>query len=98
MPTCPPIATCYASVGAGSTRRVDERAHLAHGGCQAHHHAPAYDAVPDVELFDLGDRRDRLDIPVVEAVAGMDGEAALFSRRRRPEQSLEGARPFFDGR
>jgi len=42
----------------------------------------------DVELFDLGNRRHRLDILVGEAVAGVDGELDLLRMRRGASQLL----------
>lgn len=46
----------------------------------------AHDTVPDIEFLDLRDRRDGGDVPVGQAVAGVDGEA------ERPRMSRGGAK------
>lgn len=46
--------------------------------------------MPDVELFDLGDRRDRADIEVREPVAGVDGQAGPPRVHRRLLKMDEG--------
>src|SRR5512139_1677421 len=52
------------------SRRVDQVGHLAYRLAQADEYRPGDDAVPDIELLDLGQGEDRHDVPKVEPVAG----------------------------
>ena len=49
----------------------------------------AHKVVADIELDDLGNRGDRDDIIIVEAVAGMHFEPGLCRRRARRRSGVE---------
>src|SRR6267378_2353989 len=69
---------------------INEVSHPSHGLLYPHEHRAAHDAVPDVELLDLGDGSNGLDIAVGEAVAGVDGKARSAGVRggaAQPRQS-----------
>src|SRR3989442_4274724 len=70
---------------------IDELPHSPDGFFHPEEARCASNAVPDIELFDLGDGRDRLDVPVGEAVAGVDGEAGGAGMRGGAAQRDEGA-------
>src|SRR6267378_2118527 len=70
---------------------VNKLAHPANGFFDPYEQRAAHDAVPDVELLDLGDGGDGLDVPVREAVAGVDGEARGPGVRNGPAQRRQGA-------
>ena len=65
--------------------RCDARFHLEHRLFQADEDGAADDAVADVELFHFGEARDRPDVLIIQAVAGMQFHSgARWLRRRRP--------------
>jgi hypothetical protein len=80
----------------GRDRRADDGArlrlaqqalHFAHGLAQADEDRPADDRVPDVQLADAKQLRDRLHVEVVERVPGIETHAEHGERRRRRRES-----------
>ena len=84
------FAKRYAVPGRGSTRPVDQPAHLAHGGFHAHEHGPTHDAVADVEFLDVGEGRDGANVFVGEPVARVDREPACARLRGGHPKPVEG--------
>src|SRR2546426_3217120 len=70
---------------------IYELPHPPHRLLHPDEHRAAHDAVSDVELLDLGDGGDGLDVPVGEAVAGVDGEARGAGMGGGAAQRAEGA-------
>ena len=58
-------------------RRDDQRLHLRHRLLEADEQRMGDDGVADVQLVDPGDRRHRLGVVVVQAMAGVDDQAVL---------------------
>ena len=63
------------------------------GGPEAAHHGAGDDRVADVELDDLRDRRDRLDVVVVEPVARVHDEPGRASRAAPHPRAASSSRP-----
>src|ERR1041385_6341937 len=85
----------YGPPGGRSTRRASRVHEAAHRRDRFGHpgeHGAAHDAVADVELLEVGDRRDRGHVLVGEAVSRVHREAEAPGVPRHPHQLLEGLR------
>ena len=71
------VATRYPLRATPST--IHPRLHLAHGFLDAGIERATDEAMPDVELVNMRERADFGDVHVIDAVAGVDGEAEIVS-------------------
>ena len=67
----------------------DQRLHLPHGFAQAHEDGAAHDGVADVQLAHARQRRNRLNVEVVECMAGVETHAQVKNRGTRSADSRE---------
>src|SRR6185503_9546177 len=77
----------------GPRRRAQHLHHLAHRALHAHQHRPGHDVVADVELADLGEGGDGADVPVGQAVAGVDEQSQLAAQPRGVDDEAQGGLP-----
>src|SRR6266581_2733730 len=69
------------TTSAPAHRRVDCRAHLAHGMIQSHEYRTRDDVVANVEFGDLADASDRAHVAISEPVSSRDMQTVLGRKR-----------------